>query len=317
MASKVSLLFLILTTVSLLVLSYFLLQKENREGFQVQQYSVQNLDINTCPPFAVEIQTAKGYTDCCQGDMVDGKCNGTTFCTKSPAHDDIKTCQEAWREYFSKKGADFCPPTMPNYYEDVVNTSGPKGCSAGPITEDGKQPKDTTSKQCKVYPSEEDNKAKLDSCFAEKERAKVQCPAVNGTSPSAAFYKDWRDQSKYLAITCDYPFEIGMPTQCFDKKSVELALDTLYPNWRNDTYQVDWVKLNSCDNYISRRESSRQEANKLQAEQKAREDAQAKAKAAADARAAAEAEAKKRADEASRLQQQLDEANRQLRNCKP
>lgn len=316
MASKVSLAFLILTTVALLVLSYFLLQKEKHEGFTVQQYSVKDLDINTCPSFAPEIQTAKGYTDCCQGDMVDGKCNGATFCTKSPTHDNVKTCQETWREYFSKKGIDFCPSTMPNYYEDIENSSGLKGCSSGPITEDGKQPKDSTSKQCKVYVSETDNKTKIDSCYTEKQRVKVQCPALNGTSPSAALYKDWRDSTKYIAITCDYPFELGMPTQCFERKSVELFFDTFNPNWRNSAPNVDWVKLNSCENYISRRESSRQEANRLQAEQRAREAAEAKARAEADARARAEADARRRADEASRLQQQLDEANRQLRTCR-
>ncbi len=315
MASKTVLIVLISTTLALLVVSYFLWKPETKEGFETS-YSVDMLQINTCPTFAMEIQTTKGSTDCCQGDMVDGKCNGTTFCTKSPAYMGVPNCIDAWREYFTKKSSDICPSTIPNYYEDVTNPASQKGCSAGPISSDGKMPKDTTSKQCKIYTSEEDNKTKSDSCYVEKLRAKVQCPAINRISPPAALYPDWRDKSKYLAITCDYPFEIGMPLQCFDRASVERYLDTVTPNWRTNTGQVNWLNINSCDNYLNRRESSRTEASRLQEEERKRKEAQAAADASNKAREQAEANAKKRADEASRLQQQLDEANRKLQQCK-
>jgi hypothetical protein len=316
MASKGILIVLISTTLALLLVSYFLWQPTSQEGFQTKPYSVNDLDINTCPTFTTEIQTAKGSTDCCQGDMVDGKCNGNTFCTKSPAYLGVPNCIDAWRDYFRKKGNDICPSTMPNYYEDITNTSKQKGCSAGPILADGKMPSDTTAKQCKIYASEEDNRTKLDSCFVEKQRVKVQCPAVNMVSPSAKLFTDYRDPTKYLAITCDYPFEIGMPIQCFDKASVERALDSLFPNWRSNSFQVDWVNTNSCTNYLNLRESSRDEANKLKEEEKKRKEAQEAANASNKAREQAEAEVKKRAEEASRLQQQLDEANRRLQQCK-
>jgi hypothetical protein len=317
MASKMTLVFLISVTVTLLVVSYFLLKqgRTTTEGFEVASYSVKDLDINTCPTFASEIQTAKGSTDCCQGDMVDGKCNGTTFCTKSPAYTGVPACDEKWREYFAKKGTDFCPPTMSNYFEDVTNPSAIKGCSAGPITKDGKMPKDGTAKQCKIYASEVDNQKKIDSCSIEKQRAKVQCPVVNGGSPAAKVAIDPRT-NVLIGFQCEYPFEIGMPTMCFEKGSVYDYLDTIMPNWRTNSQFVKNVEDVICDNYIRRRESSRNEANKLQAEQKAREAAEANAKAAQDARAKVEADLKKKLEDASRLQQQLDEANRQLQSCK-
>jgi hypothetical protein len=316
MASKTILLALIATTVTLLIVSYFLWDRDTKEGFQSPAYSVDVLQINTCPIFATEIQTAKGSTDCCQGEMIDGQCNGTTFCTKSPAYLGVPNCIDAWRQYFTKKGNDICPSTMPNYYEDVTNPSSQKGCSAGPISSDGKMPTDTTRKQCKIYSSEEDNKTKLDSCYVEKQRSKVQCPAINMISPSAALYPDWRDNTRYLAITCDYPFELGMPVQCFDRASLESYLDNAFPNWRTSTRDVNWVNTNACDNYLTRRESSRTEANRLQEEERKRKEAQDAATASNKAREVAEADAKKRAEEASRLQQQLDEANRKLQQCK-
>ena len=106
MASKNVLGILITVTIVLLIVSYFMIPK-GQEGFNNPSYTVRNLEINTCPIFAPEIQTAKGKTDCCQGDMIDGKCNGKTFCTKSPAYDGIPGCVDAWRQHFMKKGIEF------------------------------------------------------------------------------------------------------------------------------------------------------------------------------------------------------------------
>jgi hypothetical protein len=88
MASKAPLVFLIALTIVLLIASVLMMQDTKTEGFATgtAAYTTNSLNINTCPPYANEIQTSKGNTDCCQGDMVDGKCNGTTFCTKSPAY---------------------------------------------------------------------------------------------------------------------------------------------------------------------------------------------------------------------------------------
>lgn len=315
MASKISLVFLITVTSFLLVACYFLAKQDIKEGFQT--YSVNDLDINTCPNYAPEIQTSKGSTDCCQGDMVDGKCNGTTFCTKSPAYAGVQACVDKWRDYFKDKGLNFCPPTMPNYFEDVTNPQALKGCSAGPIVADGSLPKDGSAKQCKVYASEVDNKGKADSCFVERMRANIQCPVVNNYSPSPTLQAEsWRDKSMLAFFTCNYPFELGMPDMCYDKKSVEMFWDRVAPNWRTQSGYSQWLSFASCDNYINRRNQSQTEANRLQAEQAAREAAEKARREEEERRKKAEEDAKKRAEEASRLQQQLDEANRRLQNCR-
>jgi hypothetical protein len=312
MASKVTLVFLIGTTIALLGICWLLLRKENVEGFSNAAYSVNDLDINTCPSFATEIQTAKGSTDCCQGDMVNGKCNGTTFCTKSTAHAGVPACNDAWRKYFADKGKTMCPSTMSNYYEDVSNSAGQKGCSAGGISTDGKMPTNATAKQCKIYASEEDNKSKTDSCYIEKLRSAIQCPVVNGKSPEASVYFD--PTFKLILFKCEYPFELGMPDRCFEKNSLYSFFDTIFPSWRSS--EVVNLEPYICENYLAEREKARAEANRLQAEEKKRKEAEAARRAAEDAKAKAEAEAKRRADEASRLQQQLDEANRRLQQCK-
>ena len=76
------------------------------------------LQIRFCPLTAPVIQTASGNTDCCDGDLLDGKCKGNVICTQSPSHDSVPTCPDYWKEYFAKKSRDVCPPLMLNYYED-------------------------------------------------------------------------------------------------------------------------------------------------------------------------------------------------------
>jgi hypothetical protein len=297
----------ILIGIVLISIVYLLMRKPSKEeGFQNPQYTTKSLEINMCPTFATEIQTAKGNTDCCQGDMVDGKCNGKTFCTKSPAYPGVSNCVDAWRKHFEKKGVELCPATMRNYYEDVSNPRGVKGCSAGPISKDGKQPTNRSMKQCRIYASEADNRNKRDSCFLEKERIKVQCPVVNRNSPPAEAYFE---KDKFELFMCKYPFELGMPDFCVERKTATTYFNQKMPNWRTNKDRVKEVEEIFCENYIRRREQARVQANRLQQEQRRREQAEA-------ARKKAEDDARKRAQQASRLQQQLDEANRRLQNCK-
>ena len=111
-----------------LYLYFVFLQLEEvskREGFVDT-----GLQVRFCPLTAPVVQTAKGNTDCCDGDLLDGKCKGNVICTQSPSHDSVPTCSDYWKDYFTKKSADVCPANMTNYYEDVKSTSNPKGCSA-------------------------------------------------------------------------------------------------------------------------------------------------------------------------------------------
>jgi hypothetical protein len=157
-----------------------------------------------------------------------------------------------------------------------------------------------------VYATEAENLSKRDSCYLEKERIKIQCPVVNRKSPAAEGYFD---RNKFEFFYCKYPFELGMPDSCVDRKSGMNYFDRIWPNWKINKDWIKNVENTFCDTYIRRREQAQNEAKRLQEEQKRREDAER-------GRKKAEEEAKKRADEASRLQQQLDEANRRLQTCK-
>ena len=312
MASKITLVFLITVTVTLLGASYFLVKGQpSTEGFETQNYTVNDLDINLCPSYTTEIQTAKGSTDCCQGDMVDGKCNGQTFCTKSPAYTGVKACVDKWREYYREKGINMCPPTMPNYFENIQSKTAMKGCSAGPIVANGTVPKDKGAKQCIIYPTDSDNLRKADSCYVEKMRTRIQCPVVKSSSPSPNLQRwSWKDNSLFAFFTCNYPFEPNIPIVCYDRASVEKFWDDSVPNWRTNIQYSEWLRHNACDSYLKTREDARKEAERLEAERRAREAAERARRQEEERRKKAEEEARRRADEARRLQQQLEEARR-------
>ena len=233
--------------------------------------------ITMCPSFANEIQTAKGSTDCCVGDLVDGKCTGNTFCTKSPAYPGVPSCVDAWRTYFTQKGTTLCPPSMPNYFENILNPRAPTGCSAGAIQASGSDPLDSQAKKCMLYKAEETAKRKIDSCDVEKRRAAIQCPVVNGRSPDAVVNSTWwKDSSILFAFSCNYPFETGVPLICYDRKSLTDYLDDERPNWKNEKAVHDWIEQNVCENYVENRRKSREAYDRFLEEQRRREAAESR-----------------------------------------
>jgi hypothetical protein len=280
MASKAPLGFLIVLTIALLVASVLMMQDTKTEGFATNTYTPMMLTINTCPPYANEIQTAKGNTDCCQGDMVDGKCNGTTFCTKSPAYPGVPACVDKWREYYTKKGKDVCPPTMPNYYEDILKpnaATADKGCSAGPISKDGIRLTDAKAPQCRIYPTEALNQTKPDSCSLERQRLKIQCPVVNGKSP-APIARVNKERNTFELFYCQYPFEAEIPDRCLDKITAQQYFDKTNPNWRTNSVLGQSVRNQFCENYIAEREKAKERLRQLELERQRRLAAEAEQK---------------------------------------
>lgn len=305
----------ILIGIAVLVLmssAYCMTQIPTKEPFTNPQYSVSNLEINLCPTFASEIQTAKGSTDCCQGDMVDGKCNGTTFCTKSPAYPGVPACVDKWREYFQKKSNDVCPTSMRNYYEDIRNPNSIKGCSAGPITKDGKAPAQATRPKCRVYEKETDNRTKADSCYIERQRLRIRCPVVKGQAPSPSANVT-QATNTFNFFFCQYPFEPNMPDRCTDKNTIYAYMNRVNPSWRTQASTTGSINDQLCSNYINARNMARERANRLEAERQKREAAERERNRLQSRLARFQSMFRKNQQDSSRLQLQLDEANRRCR----
>ena len=279
MNTKLIILFaVIISIVALLYYSSSLFpSKEEKEGFVDT-----SLQIRFCPLTAPVVQTATGNTDCCEGDLLDGKCKGRVICTQSPSHDSVPTCTNYWKDYFAKKSKNVCPPGMPNYFEDVKSTSKPKGCSESPPLVDGTGPSNSSAPKCRVYNTPDENKRLPDSCYVEKLKGKIRCPVL-----SDAVTTDIRIANgygnKFAFFYCLYTSNTGIPSFCGDDKTYSKYLDEIAPNWRTSNWASQTIE-SMCSNFIEARNRNSSEAQKkrLDDERRIREAAEKALKDAQD-----------------------------------
>lgn len=297
------------------------------EGFLM---SSSNITLNMCPLWAAQVQTAKGNTDCCEGELLDGKCSTKTFCTLSPSHDGVPSCINAWKTYFTEK-SNQCPSTMPNYFEDVKRRNGPKGCSVSNIKEDGSSPQAITASSCVIYASEKENREMPNSCFVEKERLKVKCPPFAGyTSRVENVLVKKGGGNRFGSYVCSYTNTLGQRNSCNDEKSLIAMWDREDPNWRINSGKYTQMREISCTTFLDRERKKEMERQRLEAERR-RADEEKKKREAAESKfrglqgffnrfkrqaQEAAARAKRAADEQKRKSQQaLQQMQNRLKKC--
>jgi hypothetical protein len=257
-----------------------LAQQPVQEGFAT---ATTNITLNFCPSWAPQAQTAKGNTDCCEGDIVDGKCNGKTFCTLSPPHDGIQSCLDAWKKYYANKSASQCPPTLPNYFEDQKNKQAPMGCSSSLTMDDGSKPKDGGAPRCRVYRTEKENREMRDSCFVEKGRLAVKCPPFAGyTSKVELVTMKEGGVDKFGSYVCTYVNPMGQRNSCNDEKSLIAMWDRQNPNWRMNNSKYAELRNISCSTFIERERQKELERQRAEAERRRAEEEKRKREAQAN-----------------------------------
>ena len=255
----------IVTILILLYLGSILLQTmQEKEGFQ----NPSAITLNFCPLWAPQIQTAKGNTDCCEGELLNGKCSSRSFCTLSAPHDNITTCILAWRQYFAQKNRQ-CPSTMPHYFEQVKVKGGNKGCSASAPVEDGSGPRNISANRCKIYNTERENRSRPDSCFVEKERLKVRCPPFAGyTSRVEKVMIKEGGVDAFGSFVCSYVNSLGQRNSCNDERSLLAMWDRQNPNWRTDRTRYTQLENISCRTFIDRERRKEMERQRIEAERR-------------------------------------------------
>lgn len=238
-----------------------------------------SLNISFCPLYAPEIQTSRGSTDCCEGDFIDGKCKGRTFCTQSPTHDGIKSCLEAWRDYFRKQSDKYCtsgPEGLPHYYENVKVKNGIKGCSASPVHESGAYPQNAGAKFCRVYDSDWENQYKANSCYNEKRRLALVCPNVPNESYQSKI-KELNGDFQYLMCEYSGSNSGGIPSFCGEDNTFGRYNDRMSPNWRTGK-DAEVIEEKFCSEYLNARRRREMRAKKAAEEKARREKAERDAK---------------------------------------
>jgi len=177
------LIWLICIGISAILIGYFLreLQKpEKKEGFTML----------VCPAGSVSYITRNGDTQCCNGDVVDGWCSGNDICTLSPrSNNNLPTCGDYLASNLKQAGINLCPTTIPNYFASLDGSV--RGCSVSQPLPNGIGPSDPNQLQCILYPTDNLDKVRLDSCYnyglQQAEKAKLsQCaPSTSLQAPQA------------------------------------------------------------------------------------------------------------------------------------
>jgi hypothetical protein len=151
------LIWLICIGISAILIGYFLrdLQKsEQKEGFTML----------ACPSGSVSYITSHGYTQCCNGDVIDGVCSGNDICTLSPKSiNNLPTCADLTKSNLADAGVNLCPTEIPNYFASANGSL--RGCSVSQPLPNGIGPSDPNLLQCILYPTAELDRIKLDSCY--------------------------------------------------------------------------------------------------------------------------------------------------------
>lgn len=150
-----------------------------KEGFD------SSIRITTCPASTATYITAGGDTNCCDGDIVDGRCNGRDICSLSPTNksgNGMMSCADWITREWRKRSDRFCAPSVPYYFGTMHRKKEDKeGCSASPCSQDGSQPQDITKPTCKIYKTSVDEYGKADSCFNMRARDAMVCPIPKAT----------------------------------------------------------------------------------------------------------------------------------------
>ena len=178
---KVSLTWLavILITISLIVLGieankvYEAFQGTVREGF-LGSADPLDISINTCPANMKTHIDNEGHTVCCEGDIVNNKCQ-KTICTLNDAKG-LPTCSKwLFAELERKRGPlpdNLCPNSMQNYFESADGKM--RGCTAGKRKADGSGPLESSF--CRLYKTLSDENKNENSCSNQKILESEMCP---------------------------------------------------------------------------------------------------------------------------------------------
>jgi hypothetical protein len=199
------LLWLICVGISAIAIGYFIKYYNNspNEGFVV--YS--------CPSNTTKYINNDGETNCCNGQIVDGRCTGNNVCSLSPTNTlKLPSCGDYTISLLRNAEKEYCFPEMPHYFASANGSL--RGCSASVILPDGTAPADPGQLQCILYSTPALDKIKLDSCYNynlnKNKPAVANCPVPQATLPSSYIPKQNTVLMKTFAMTEDYELDFDI-----------------------------------------------------------------------------------------------------------
>ena len=138
-----------------------------REGFDLGP----STELSTCPLQSKAYLDRHGDTLCCNGSLSpEGDC-AKPLCALAK-RSDMPSCKAMLDAANQTRGADICPPSLPNYY---TNGKGTTGCTDGALNNERTAPVSMFSKTCKVYPDKPLTFGKSVSSFTANDTKEDSC----------------------------------------------------------------------------------------------------------------------------------------------
>lgn len=226
---------------------------EIKEGFTISPSSIDTngISITTCPHSLTKYVNNNSKSMCCDGVVENGVCLGTDKCTLSETDSGMPSCSAWLANELRVKGETRCPPSMPNYFEDLSDPNKPRGCTAGRLNATGTGPQDRSVKFCRRYAKESDEMMNNDSCTNQKMLEDTRCfsASMAGTDTTKALVR-WRaDLPPYVQCSYTNP-TTKMRKSCAEDKTTfathEFAVKKgiIGGTWK-DNYPI-YDKINWC-----------------------------------------------------------------------
>jgi len=176
------------------------------------------INITTCPSGSISYVTSEGNTNCCDGDIVNGVCNGTIMCSLSySAGSKLKSCSDWISKEWVLRSTKFCATSIPYYFGTLNRAPGSEGCSASLPNEDGSAPRNSTLPQCIIYGNMTDELANVDSCYNVAAMDAMICPQADAKKSIISY-----DETMPAMLKCSYlpanRSSNGMPVDCMDEQ---------------------------------------------------------------------------------------------------
>lgn len=171
--------------------------------------------IEMCPKGTETFITKAGEQLCCEGDVVNGACNGKVRCglVVRPGSK-TQSCSAYVAKHYREQALTFCPKEMPNYWEGAAG----RGCTSGSRSADWSS--SASGKVCKIYGNEDDSLINKDSCHLHKKLDAVSCPTDKATKNVSIFKTP---EGEVPALTCDFLDTNSLPHTCYDN---DFSVDT-------------------------------------------------------------------------------------------
>ena len=179
-------------------------------------------------PAGLKEYTTNNAVNCCEGEVLGGKCQGTPKCTLSAKSAGLPQCTDYYRARTSEMSHRYCPRSMPHYYE----IDGRGYCTSAQLKSDGSGPLDTAgAKFCNVLATPEQRYNSPKSCLNVRRLDEMKVTTSGGERVTKNIIEQTKGKPVLLLATVTN----GLQTRnCYDRGAAEQYLDATNPQWRSD-----------------------------------------------------------------------------------